>query len=221
MSNQNPNSSDFRLPAIALVASFVGWLLVVVVAATLVFPTFPKGLDALTPQQMQTSPGMYSFFQLMFLLPVLLGVGGIIALVSPLKETKSRSMVWLMLASAIVAVLFFLVLIAVRLSLVSFTEATLGENSLWQSTAWTFDHLAGPAMAVTTFITGIALFISSVLRRTGVTVAILSAVLGIAAIFGAILPPAVLGLLWLALGLGLLRRKGALIAVGDNMRASI
>ena len=75
-------------------------------------------------------------------------------------------------------------------------------------------------MAIATLMTGIALFISGTLRRTGLVVAILSAALGIMAIFGAILPPAVLGLLWLALGIGLLRRKDALIAVGGSALVS-
>jgi hypothetical protein len=221
MSNQNPNPSHLRLPAIALVASFGGWLLVVIVAAALVFPTYPQGLGQLTPQQMQTSPGMYRFFQLIFLVPVLLGVSGIVALFNQLKGTKARTMTWLMLTSTTGALALVFVLVALRLNLVSFTEATLGQNNVWQSTSWAFDHLVGPTMAVATLMAGIALFTSGLLRRTGLAVAILSATLGIAAIFGAILPPAVLGLLWLALGLGLLGRKGALIAVGGNARASI
>jgi len=182
---------------------------VVAVAVALVFPTFPHGLDPLTPQQMQTSPGVYLFFQLIFLLPVLLGVGGILTLFKPLKESKSRTVAWLMLASTIVAIALVLVLVALRLSLVDFTQATLGENSVWRSTSWAFDHLAGPAMAVATLMTGIALFTSGVLRRTGLVVAILSASLGIMAVVGAILPPAVIGVLWLALGIGLLRRQDA------------
>jgi hypothetical protein len=220
MSIQNPNSLRLRLPATALVASFVGWLVVVVSAAALVFPTYPHGLGPLTPQQMQTSPGVYLFFQLIFLLPVLLGVVGIFTLFNPLKETKSRTVAWLMLACTIVAIALVLVLVALRLSLVGFTDATLGENSLWKSTSWAFDHLVGPAMAIATLMTGIALFISGTLRRTGLVVAILSAALGIMAIFGAILPPAVLGLMWLALGIGLLRRKDALIAVGGSALVS-
>jgi hypothetical protein len=65
------------------------------------------------------------------------------------------------------------------------------------------------------------LFNSGVLRRTGLVVAILSAALGIMSLVGAILPPAVLGLLWLALGIGLLRRKDVLIVVSGSARASI
>jgi hypothetical protein len=81
--------------------------------------------------------------------------------------------------------------------------------------------MVGPVMAVATLMTGIALFTSGVLRRTILVVAILSATLGIMSVVGAILPPAVLGLLWLALGVGPLRRKDVLIVVGGSVRASI
>jgi zinc transporter ZupT len=60
--------------------------------------------------------------------------------------------------------------------------------------------------AVTTLFIGISLYQSTLLRRTGLIIAILSGILiPLSVVVG--YPPFVFGFLWLAIGIGLLSRK--------------
>lgn len=206
MVSQNLVTSRLRLPAFSLVASFLAFIVLVVTSVTLVLSRFPHGLGPMTPQQMATFQGTFVLFNVLTLLPMVLGSGGIVALFSTLKETPARAFAWLMLVTALGAIAATGVIIVTRLGIMGFTQATLGENSTWQWATWFADNVITPLLAVATLATGISLFSSGVLRRTGLVVALLSGiVLILLFVIGA--APFIFGPLWLALGIGLLRRK--------------
>jgi len=201
-------ATKVKMPALLFVFSLIGFVLLMVIVIGLVLPAFPNGLGELTPQQMPSFMGQYVFVQVLPLVPILLGVAGIGLLYSSLKGTAGRRFAWLGLLAAALMGILYLVLIIFRVSLVSFSEAALKANSVWQWTSWTYDKLGLIVPATATLLIAISLYQSRLLSRTGLIVAILSGILIPLAIFVGY-PPFVFGFLWLAIGIGLLRRKGS------------
>lgn len=197
-----------KMPALLLVFSFIGFALLMIVVIALVLPSFPNGIGELTPQQMPSFLGEYLLIQALPLVPILLAVAGIALLYSSLKETTGGRFAWLGLIVAVLMGVLYLALIIFRMSLVSFSEATLSANSVWQWTSWAYDKLGLILPAVATLFIGISLYQSRLLRRTGLIIAILCGIL-IPLAFSVGYPPFVFGFLWLAIGIGLLFRKGS------------
>jgi hypothetical protein len=198
--------SKLRVPGLLFVSSLVCFILLMAIAIGVVLPAFPSGMGALTPEQMQNFRSVFVLFQAWALVPVLLGTLGTALLYPSLKQTSAGRIAWLGLICASLTSLLYFVLIVLRLTLVSFSEASLNENSLWLWTSWAFDKPGLILLAVTTLLVGISLYRSNLLRRTGLVVAILSGILIPLAIFVGY-PPFVFGFLWLAIGIGLLFRK--------------
>lgn len=199
-------ATKLRMPALLFVLSFIGFVLLMIVVIGTVLPSFPNGIGVLTPPQMSSFLGKYVLIQTLPLVPILLGLAGIALLYSPLKETAGRRFAWLGLIFAVLMGALYLTLVIFRLSLVEFSEATLGANSVWQWTSWAYDKLGLILPAVTTLFIGISLYQSTLLRRTGLIIAILSGILiPLSVVVG--YPPFVFGFLWLAIGIGLLSRK--------------
>ncbi len=207
MSNQSLPSARLRLPAFALLASLLAFIAGIGVTVGLILTRFPEGLDPATSRQLAASAVDYIVFHLVFLVAVSLGVGGLAALANVLRGTDARLLAWVTLASALVAIAVNLLLTIVRLTLIGgFEEATLGQNDTFQWTSWAFDNVLSPLLAFPTLVASIALFTTGILRRTGLVVGILSGILFVLA-FVTGYPPFVFAFLWLALGIGLLRRK--------------
>jgi hypothetical protein len=133
-------------------------------------------------------------------------VAGIALLYLSLKETAGGRFAWLGLVLAVLMDILYLALMIFRVSLVSFSDATLSANSVWQWTSWAYDKLGLILPAFATLFIAISLYQSKLLRRTGLIIAILSGILIPLAIFVGY-PPFVFGFLWLAIGIGLLSRK--------------
>lgn len=207
MTAQTLSPTRLRLPAILLVFSLLGFMAVIAVTLTIVLPSFPKGLDPATPQQLTQFQFEYILGQALILLAVMPSISGIALLANTLKETHARRWAWIAFASALATIGLYAVIVSIRLSVLGgFTEPTLVENNAWQWSSWAFTELADPATAFTTLIACIALFFSGILKRTGLIVGLLSAVLLILAIVAEYIP-AVYIFLWVPLGVALLRRK--------------
>ena len=199
-------TTKLKMPALLLVFSLIGFVLLMMVVIGLVLPSFPNGIGELTPQQMSSFLEEYILIQAFPLLPILLGVAGIALLYPSLKETAGSRFAWLGLFVAVLMGTLYFVLITFRMSLVNFSDTTLSANSVWQWTSWAYDKLGLILPATATLFTGISLYQSRLLRRTGLVVAILNGILIPLAIFVGY-PPFVFGFLWLAIGIGLLSRK--------------
>jgi hypothetical protein len=194
------------MPGLLFVFSFIGFVLLMVIVIGLVLPAFQNGIGELTPQQMSSFLGKYILTQAFPLVPIFLGVTGIALLYPSLKETTGRRFAWLALITAMLMGMLYLVLVIFRMSLVGFSDATLSANSVWQWTSWAYDKLGLILPATATLFIGISLYQSNLLRRTGLVITILSGILIPLALFVGY-PPFVFGFLWLAIGIGLLRRK--------------
>jgi len=199
-------TTKLKMPALLLVFSLIGFVLLMMVVIGLVLPSFPNGIGELTPQQMSSFLEEYILIQAFPLVPILLGVAGIALLYPSLKETAGSRFAWLGLIVAVLMGTLYFVLITFRMSLVNFSDTTLSANSVWQWTSWAYDKLGLILPATATLFTGISLYQSRLLRRTGLVVAILNGILIPLAIFVGY-PPFVFGFLWLAIGIGLLSRK--------------
>src|SRR5512136_2565415 len=114
--NVFPNTR-LKMPALLLVFSLVGFVLLMVVVIGLVLPSFPNGIGELTPLQMSPFLEEDLHIQAVPLVPVLLGVAGIALLYSSLKETAGRRFAWLGLIIAALMGILYLVLIIFRMSL--------------------------------------------------------------------------------------------------------
>jgi len=199
-------TTKLKMPALLLVFSLIGFVLLMMVVIGLVLPSFPNGIGELTPQQMSSFLEEYILIQAFPLVPILLGVAGIALLYPSLKETAGSRFAWLGLFVAVLMGTLYFVLITFRMSLVNFSDTTLSANSVWQWTSWAYDKLGLILPATATLFTGISLYQSRLLRRIGLVVAILNGILIPLAIFVGY-PPFVFGFLWLAIGIGLLSRK--------------
>ena len=199
-------TAKIKMPALLFVFSLIGFVLLMILVIGLVLPSFPNGIGELAPQQMSSFLSMYLLIQAFPLVPIMLGVAGIALLYPSLKETAGRRFAWLGLIVAVLTGILYLVLIFFRISLVSFSDATLSANSVWQWTSWAYDKLGLILPAFATLFIGISLYQSALLRRTGLIITVLSGILIPLAIFVGY-PPFVFGFLWLAIGIGLLRRK--------------
>ena len=197
--------SRTRLPAVLLILASIGYVVLVIFTATMVLSRFPQGLDAMTPHQMASFRPQYIVFHILALATGASGAAGLALLAAALRETRARIWASVALVVTLLTISLALVLFLGRLSLLSFTDATLGQNSTWRWTTWAFSNVSPPALAVATLAACVALFHSAMLRRTGLIVALLSAVVLILTIAG--FPPFVFACLWLPLGIGLLRRR--------------
>ena len=202
-----PRASDMpsrmRVSAQLLILASIGFVVLIIFTPTILLSRFPGGFDKMTPRQMVTFGPHYIVFHLLALAAITSGAAGLVLLAAALRETRARTWASLTLVVACASIGLGLVVVIARLSLLRFNEATLDQNSTWHWTTWVFSYLSPPTLAVATFAACMALFRSGMLRRLGLSIELFSAILLILTI--AVFPPFVFALLWLPLGIGLLR----------------
>jgi hypothetical protein len=193
-----------RSPAWLLTLSpvaFIVWLVAVV--ATMSGTGVEQAAD-LTAGQMDSIRLGWLVEWPLYAIAVLVGAVGMARLNQAVRSRFSTASQVAVAVSA-AAILAQMILSEVA---VGFTEARLGDNGAYQA-AMVASYTSIWAAAVAIVLTGIGLRTSVLLRRTGLVVAIVAAVfLGLDLLTRAF-PPFVVAFLWLAIGVGLLRRRGA------------
>jgi hypothetical protein len=108
--------------------------------------------------------------------------------------------------AAVVSILAVVAVLVLRLAAIGFSGPRLGDNNAY---TWSLaaSYVSTWAAAATTVLTGLALRISGLLRRTGLIVAVLCAAFLALDIVTRAVPPWLFTFLWLAAGVGLLRRR--------------
>lgn len=211
MATQTINSSHLRLPAFLLVITplpFIGVFASGILGfAGKVITTF----DKITPDVMATIrlPWIVIFSSLF--VAYLLGIAGLSILANSLKDTSARPLAWLTIIGALAGLAILVFNTYLRFTMVNFTEPTLGQTTQWQI-ASTLVYLAHLVNSATILAASVSLFVSGWLRRTGLVVGVLSGLLFIVGLVPSIsysTPPFVLVFFWLALGIGLFRRRTA------------
>lgn len=205
-----PGVSRLRLAGVLLIATLFIYVVVIVFTVTLVLSRFPDGLDSLTPADMVTFGGSYVLFHLLALAATAAGAGGLAAGAAALLTTQARTWAQIALVCAATTFAIGLLAVAARFTLLHFTEPTLGDNVTWQWTTWVFDYIAAPMQGLATLATSVTLVLGGVLRRTDLSVAVLSGILVVLTLVAGF-PPFVFAFLWLVLGIGLLRRSHTLL----------
>ena len=203
MSVQTAPVTGLRRPAWVLALSPLGFV-VLIVGGSL---TIPPGLfDEITPTALATFRGGWVLFHVLLVLAVALGCGGVALVGAALRGPGNRALATSAVAVAALAVALEVGCAAVRVSLVTSTAPTLGQDGRY-GPALTLSLLAVWAAYVATGLCGLALRASGTLRRTGLVVAVLAGLLLVVDIATAgSIPPFALALLWTTLGIGLLRR---------------
>jgi hypothetical protein len=148
------------------------------------------------------------------LLNLFVGIAGLnitiagILIANSLKTTHAR--LWMV----VVMVLYGLLSInsvfglVVRLSVINFTESTLGENVAYRLSGWGMDY-SYPLTLLAILLLCVGLATSGLLRKTGLVVGLVSALLFVLSLFPEIrgsIPPFVFGLLVTPIGIGFLRQ---------------
>jgi hypothetical protein len=191
-----------RRPAWLLALSplgFAAWLVAVV--ATMSGSGVTDSAD-LTPDQMDGIRVGWALMWPVYAFAVLLGLAGLLLLnrlLSGPLATASQALV----AVSGAAILANLVLSEVA---AGFGEARLGDNAAYEASL-VASYASIWAATVATVLTAVALRASGLLRRAGLVVAILAGALLALDVATRGLPPFMVALFWVVLGVGLLRRR--------------
>ncbi|MET7402406.1 hypothetical protein ABZS66_53885 [Dactylosporangium sp. NPDC005572] len=192
---RNPKRAG-RLLVLALVL-FLAWF---VLAMATLAQTGVNNTADFTPAVMADVRPQWIVIVTLYALAVLAGAAGMATVATAAGLTVAAR-----IASGVsaVAIAGYLVL---ALSMTGFTDAKLSDDSRWSPSLWLSIISIWAALAAVV-LTGAGLRRTGVLRRTGLVVAIIAGVILLAdVVLGGAFPPLVVGFLWLAIGIGLLRR---------------
>lgn len=192
---------QLRIPALLLTFQALLWIAVVTfVIGTGSVPTDPS--QAWTDAARSAIAGTWIIWHLLMVLPYVCGIVAMTMIGRTLLLTEAQSMAWATLASSAIAVVCALVWMNLGIAMLHIGAPTLG--ALWLDQARTILIVFWDALMVcATITTGLALYQTSLARRTGLVIAVLSVLVLPLGLFR---PPFVYGLLWLPLGIALLRR---------------
>jgi len=191
--------SRTRLAGWLLALQLIGWV-GAIVAGLANFP--PSEFDTWTPAAFASVQAPWLLFHLFIALAMVLGNSGLALLATRLRASRARLLGLVTLVCAIGAMALTVVVAALRASVVGFTAPTLGQVRAYQVS----DPLFRSADAITlvaTLSAAIGLWQSGLARRAGLVMAILCGLLLVLSFLGD-LPPFVVGLAWLAIGVALL-----------------
>lgn len=197
-----------RLAGWLLALSPVAFAVVTVAWGATFADTGVDNYTLLTPEQLADIRLGWIVLWAVYAAAVLVGAVAMAALNQALRGTPARALANASQVAVAVSVASMLTGLVLRYAVLGFTEARLELNSLHDAAYWT-SLLAIWSAAVAVALTGIGLRTSGVLRRTGLVVALIAAgyVLVDVVLTRGELPPFVIALLWLPLGIGLLRRR--------------
>ncbi len=202
----HPRPEALRRAAWWLVLSppaFVVWLALVI--ATIAGTGVESSAD-LTRQQMDTIRIGWAVVWPAYTAAVMIGAVGMALLDRALRGTTARR--WATASQVLTAVSVVAILANLVLSELSagFTESRLGRSSLYE-TALVTSYVAIWAALLALVLTGVALHRTAVLRRTGLVLGVASGAILLLDALTRGFPPLVVALLWLAIGIALLRRR--------------
>ena len=221
MTTQTLTASRLRLPAWLLTLSFLPGIAIPITGILTFIVMLPAGMtmstfDLITPQIMSAIRVGWIAIQIEAFVAAACGTIGIALLANQLKkttETKVRIFAWVALILALVSLATSAITPLLNISVVGFTEATLGQTWQYQNQFSNFMRYAFlPIGAFSILALSASLASSGWLRRTGWTISVLSALLFLVSLVPSLsagIPPFVFLLLLMPLGIGLLRRQEA------------
>jgi len=191
-----------RLPAWMLILQILLWLpAVLLVTSVPLSPT--SSWTSETQAQVRT---LWIIHQGVMLLAALVGTTALVMVARALIEMRPTRLARAGMISAMLTIALWLVWGVLRFSLLTVSAPTLGEIPAYQASGLVVIPLT-VLTALATCLISFALRQDGIARRTGLIVGILS---GLCMVVGPFVPPFVYGLLWLPIGIALLRARPTL-----------
>lgn len=204
-------STSLRLPAIVLTLSPIPFIGVFAAGLLGFVGKVTTTFDKITPEVMAQIRLPWAIIFISTFLAFLIGNIGLFLLANQFKNTGARWVAWLAIIGILVSLVVLVLNVYLRLTMIDFSAPTLGQTPQW-ATSHTLVYVYHLVNFASTLMICVGLYITSWLRRAGLVVGILSGLLFIAGLVPSITdrtPPFVFVFLWLALGIGLLRRRTA------------
>jgi hypothetical protein len=188
----------------------IGWLLALslVWVAAVVTTMSGSGVDQaadLTHGQMDTIRVGWTVQWVLYTVVVIVISAGL-ARLNQILRAQAAALATASQIAVMVSVVAVAAVLVLRLAAIGFSEAHLGDNNAYTWSLAT-SYVSTWAAAVATVLTGLALHTSGLLRRTGLVVAVLGALFLALDVATRAVPPWLFAFLWLAVGVGLLRRR--------------
>lgn len=200
------NKSQLRLPATLLAISPLTFIALVVSGILVLVPNQISLFDNITPEQMATIKIGWISFHIIYGLAVIIGASGLILLNERITLHANKWLARIAIGTAGLAITAIILHIGLRVGLINFSELKLSLAPNYSLSSM-FTVLSIYVVVLATAVTGFNLYATSVLRRAGLMVAILCAIhFLIAVVIANAVPPFVVSIWWLAIGVGLLRR---------------
>lgn len=200
MANQTINTERLRLPAWVLTIQPLVWVATVYIALTALFTA--GNFLYWTPAIMAEHRFPWLAFTTLELVGFLGGFVPAILIIRTLTTTRVRTLAWAAMTCTAIGLALMLVYLALRFSVVDFVEPTLGDTFAFQLAIGPVGLLADITTLLGIAALGLCLWQTHLARRTGIVVAVVSILL---ISLGLNKPPFIYSLLWLPLGIALLR----------------
>ena len=200
MTIQTLNPARLRLSARLLTLQPLVWIATVIIALTTIFSA--GNLLDWTPAVMADHRVGWLVFTTVELVGFLGGFVPALLILRELAATRSRSLAWAGLICSAIGLGLMLTYLALRFSVVNFVEPTLGDNFAFRLSTGPIGIVADIATLLGIAALGLCLWQTRLARRTGMLVAVVSLLM---IPLGLYKPPFIYSLLWLSLGIALLR----------------
>jgi hypothetical protein len=199
-----PQRTRLRTPAWLLTLSPLGFVVVVAAGAATFVASGIDDTARMTPAQMADIRTAWMLFWPVYAAAVGVGAAGLILLGRALPGGLAKATQ----VAAGLSVVSILGNVVLNWSMLGFDQPELGRHPGYDTSIF-LSILAIWLGAVGAGLAGLALRRAGILRRTGIVVAIVAAVHVVveATLTQGAIPPFVVSFLWLALGIGLLRRR--------------
>jgi hypothetical protein len=211
MDQQRNEYRSLRLPAWMLALSLLPFIAVVASGLIGFIGKLPVGMrfDEITPQIMAVIQTPWILINLFIGIAVLNGTlaGSIIAYAA--RRTPARPWMISVIIANFLAVTFTIIGMILRLFVIHFNEATLGDTSIFKF-ASTVGYIGNPLIFLATLLLCVGLAVSGMLRKTGMVVGAISSLLFVLSYFPAVsnsVPPFIIAFLWMPIGIGLLLKE--------------
>jgi hypothetical protein len=211
MERQRNEPGSLQLPAWMLTLSLLPFIATVAAGLIGFMEKLPIGMrfDEITPPIMASIRTPWVLINLFIGLAVLNGSLAGIGLAYAVRKTQARPWLIAALGANLLALAVAIIGMMLRISVISFDEATLGENGVFRFVS-TLGYIGNPLIFLATFFLSVGLAVSGLLRKIGIVVGVIGGLLFLLSYFPAAsdkMPPFVIAFLWMPIGIALLLKQ--------------
>jgi hypothetical protein len=207
----NQEYKSLRLPAWQLALSLLPYIVVIAVGIIGFSGALPPGMTfkEITPQIMKAIRLPWAFLNIFIMIATLNIAFAAIMIASATKMTRAH--VWMIITiwANVFTIILSIISTMMRIIVINFIEPILGANSVYTFSS-TLVTILYPLTFFAIFSLCAGLAVSDILRKTGLIVGAISGLLCVLSFFPDIsnsMPPFLLALLMMPVGIGLLRKE--------------